>query len=853
MDSSEVRVTKGATLFVSNLPYTATSVDLQTLFSDIAPVRSAFVVLEKESGKSKGVGYVSFAIKEDAALAVEQIDKSGIVLDKRQLRVQFADSKPQAPEDGVPAPKVKRPRQPNPVKSTAGPHDPLAIRTIVISGLPSAIDSKTLWKKVRKIDGADKISQWPVTSGSGEDDPTKAEVLFSTPATAQEAVSRLHAHVFKSALLSVVLKKRLESLAKSSGNPSRASRLIVRNLPWNTTEADLRRLFLPYGPVHSITLPVGEPGKEGGRPLAKGFAFVWMMSKMDAERAIEGANATTIGDQTETDSNSKGKERLIAVDWALSKERWEVEKDKMQVDGGGESDGVVGDDVASGSGEEDSGGSSDDESEDGHLGVHDGSDSDDGEETQGDEEDEVPERPQLPPPETGNTLFVRNLPFTATEDELRTLFRSFGPLRYVRITLDAESGRSRGTGFACFWNKEDADKAIQQAELLQAETGGIKVPVAAKKNPFKLTSILTPDPSSSLAQSLVLQGRTLDVTRAVTREEAGRLRELGEQQRQKQDKRNLYLMREGVIFPNAPAASTLSTTELEKRVEAFNTRRALMRSNPSLYVSKTRLSVRQIPIFATERTLKRLALHSIRAFEDDVKKSTRDALTADELREDSDGHTAEAEGEDRPKKRKRKQGERATAVRQAKIVRISDRIEPLTGKGRSKGYGFLELVSHGDALRVLRWANNNPAVEPLMRDWWKEELQDILKKEEAVQKKTEEQLARVKRLKDRIREIEEEKVKTAGRTLVVEFSIENIQVVRRRSEREVGVKQNLPEKNQRTKGKHTSTTHKKEEDDRPAKKPRISKEAEPEKELTNKMGSLIGRKRKERKLKGKGR
>ena len=42
-----------------------------------------------------------------------------------------------------------------------------------------------------------------------------------------------------------------------------------------------------------------------------------------------------------------------------------------------------------------------------------------------------------------------------------------------------------------------------------------------------------------------MQGRTLDVTRAVTREEAGRLRELGEKQREKQDKRNLYLMREG--------------------------------------------------------------------------------------------------------------------------------------------------------------------------------------------------------------------------------------------------------------------------------------------------------------------
>jgi RNA recognition motif-containing protein len=82
-----------STLFVSNLPFTATSTDLRTLFSDIGPVRSAFVVLDRDSGVSKGVGYVSFAIKEDAKAAIEQFDSQGIVLDGRALRVQLAASK----------------------------------------------------------------------------------------------------------------------------------------------------------------------------------------------------------------------------------------------------------------------------------------------------------------------------------------------------------------------------------------------------------------------------------------------------------------------------------------------------------------------------------------------------------------------------------------------------------------------------------------------------------------------------------------------------------------------------------------------------------------------------------------
>lgn len=60
-----------------------------------------------------------------------------------------------------------------------------------------------------------------------------------------------------------------------------------------------------------------------------------------------------------------------------------------------------------------------------------------------------------------------------------------------------------------------------------------------------MPSILTPDPSSSLAKSLVLHGRTLDVVRAVTRDEAGRLKDEGERRREKADKRNMYLLREG--------------------------------------------------------------------------------------------------------------------------------------------------------------------------------------------------------------------------------------------------------------------------------------------------------------------
>lgn len=52
-------------------------------------------------------------------------------------------------------------------------------------------------------------------------------------------------------------------------------------------------------------------------------------------------------------------------------------------------------------------------------------------------------------------------------------FRTFGPLRYARITMDHETGRSKGTGFVCFWSVKDADKAIEKSDLLRLETIGL--------------------------------------------------------------------------------------------------------------------------------------------------------------------------------------------------------------------------------------------------------------------------------------------------------------------------------------------------------------------------------------------
>ena len=63
-------------LYIGNLAYSATSEDLEALFSRVGKVESAAVVTDKFSGRSKGFGFVEMADSGEAAAAVESLNDS---------------------------------------------------------------------------------------------------------------------------------------------------------------------------------------------------------------------------------------------------------------------------------------------------------------------------------------------------------------------------------------------------------------------------------------------------------------------------------------------------------------------------------------------------------------------------------------------------------------------------------------------------------------------------------------------------------------------------------------------------------------------------------------------------------
>ena len=69
------------------------------------------------------------------------------------------------------------------------------------------------------------------------------------------------------------------------------------------------------------------------------------------------------------------------------------------------------------------------------------------------------------------SIYVGNLPFRVTEDEVASLFSEFGEVQRVHLVMDRETGRPRGFGFVEMGDDEGR-QAIQELMDRNAELGG---------------------------------------------------------------------------------------------------------------------------------------------------------------------------------------------------------------------------------------------------------------------------------------------------------------------------------------------------------------------------------------------
>ena len=79
-------------LYVGNLSYSATEEDLRNLFADVGPVADVTIISDRDTGRSKGFGFVEMETEEAAGAAIEALN--GQELGGRVLTV--AEAKPKA-------------------------------------------------------------------------------------------------------------------------------------------------------------------------------------------------------------------------------------------------------------------------------------------------------------------------------------------------------------------------------------------------------------------------------------------------------------------------------------------------------------------------------------------------------------------------------------------------------------------------------------------------------------------------------------------------------------------------------------------------------------------------------------
>ncbi|KAF4963985.1 hypothetical protein FSARC_8054 [Fusarium sarcochroum] len=464
------------------------------------------------------------------------------------------------------------------------------------------------------------------------------------------------------------------------------AKLIVRNLPWSIkTSEQLNHLFRSFGKVKFADLPQSK-GK------LKGFGFVTLRGKKNAERALEAINGKEIDGRT------------LAVDWAVDKDTWEKQQPAEEKKG----EEKQGDDEEDEDDQTSSDGSEDEEEEGGaeinrddqldndlknffknHMENLEDEDEDD-EDNEEDEESEEAEKgvqSQAPKRTTDNTatVFIRNLPFTTTDEQLKDFFGHFGNVRYARVVMDKMTEKPAGTGFVCFFNVDDAKSCIKQAPRPQA-------PVVAAKN-----SILQ-DESADPDGKYTLDGRLLQVAQAVNKQEATNLADSSLAKRNEKDKRRLFLLNEGNIDRSSSLFNLLTDTEIQMRQASSAQRKKLVQGNPSLHLSLTRLALRNIPRNMDSKELKELARKAVVEFAKDVKAGRREPLSKEENARD---------GKDAKEKDHERKAKGKGIIRQAKIVFESGQGQKMQEKdgGKSRGYGFVEYASHHWALMGLRYLN----------------------------------------------------------------------------------------------------------------------------------------------------
>ncbi|KAK1274778.1 hypothetical protein QJS04_geneDACA000805 [Acorus gramineus] len=406
----------------------------------------------------------------------------------------------------------------------------------------------------------------------------------------------------------------------------------ARQLGGEVTVKDIKDLFASAGFLWDVLIP--NQSEEG---LSKGFAFVSFTCKQDAERAIQKVNGRVV------------KKRPIAVDWAISKRIYETasKSDSPAVD------------------EHDSDEDSDDNISD--FAQEDGTADDARIMELNDVKNDTVHKDDTADEENLST----EVNFTEEENITRKVLDNLIASAEGSDPSFTEDPKSLESNFELPNGKNINSKLniepIKDSSVIKSEISNRKEKATkdstTKSDDLERTIFVSNIPfdveHEEVKKRFSVFGKALDKETAhkVAKEKS---------KTEDEDRRNLYLAKEGVILEGTPAAEGVSESDMTKR-KALERKKMAMLKSPNFHVSKTRLIMYNIPKSMTEKELKRLCIDAVLS-------------------------------------RAHKQN---PVIRQVKFLTNSKKGKDVACT-HSRGVAFVEFSEHGHAIVALRVLNNNP-------------------------------------------------------------------------------------------------------------------------------------------------
>ncbi|ESQ29146.1 hypothetical protein EUTSA_v10023293mg [Eutrema salsugineum] len=516
-------------------------------------------------------------------------------------------------------------------------------RTVIFGGLVNAEVAELVHSRVKEIGTVcsvryplpkEELQQNGLTQDGCRTDASA--VLFTSVKSACAAVVAIHQTEIKGNL---IWARQLGG----EGSKAQKWKLIIRNLPFKAKPSEIKEVFSAVGFVWDVFVP-----KNFETGLPKGFAFVKFTCKKDAENAIQKFNGHMFSkrpiavDWAVPKNLYNGAADAATAPTDGDKNGSDEESDNSSVDLEEVDDAV--------DGHQPSGDDNDEEEEDisnkpsesvvlekdaetdvnfeeeadvarkilknllassrGSIASHDGetemSDKNKPEDTSdkpaadsssvseplesSKTKEVVPKVTQENDDDFTRTVFISNIPFDVSKEEVTQRFAVFGQVESLNLVLHPVTKRPKGTAFLKFKTADASDAAISAA-------------------------------STPAGVGVLLKGRQLSVMRAVNKKSAQDI-VLEKTKEKNLDHRNLYLAKEGQILEGTPAAEGVSAEDMDRRRRLHENKMKKLQS-PNFHVSKTRIVIYNLPKSMNEKQLQKLLVDAVTSRATKQKPSIR--------------------------------------------------------------------------------------------------------------------------------------------------------------------------------------------------------------------------------------